>query len=313
MKMELSKRSLLSKESFKKAGDYIKNHGRELEKARFAYIFENSNVEDIYRELKKYQNSDGGFGHGLESDFRLPDSSPIASTIAFQILDEISNSDNKLALIYEAISYFEDNFDSDRMGWYTVSSEVNNYPHAPWWNFNHDDGMTVIDKSWGNPSAEIIGYLYKYKEYVKMLDLEELIDNTLNYFFEKKEFTSEHEVYCYIRLYKNLPIDKQLTFKNKLENIVHQLVCTNPEEWKNYKPQPVHLADDPDFTFNLNEEDISINLDYLIDKLELKGYIEPNWEWGQYQEVWEEAKREWTGVLTLKTLIILNKYNRIEK
>jgi hypothetical protein len=38
----------------------------------------------------------------------------------------------------------------------------------------------------------------------------------------------------------------------------------------------------------------------------------PTWEWGQYEEVWEIAKVEWAGKITVECLISLDNYNLIE-
>lgn len=95
-------------------------------------------------------------------------------------------------------------FDMHRKGWYSVPSKVNKYPHAPWWEFRDDISMTVIDYSWGNPTAELIGYLYTYRKYLKQLDIYALIQNAITNLNERTEFKSEHEIYSYIRLYNAL-------------------------------------------------------------------------------------------------------------
>ena len=65
----------------------------------------------------------------------------LATTIALQILDEINSSTNDLTL--KAVKYLEHTFIKDRPGWITVPEKVNDYPHAPWWQWTND--QTVID------------------------------------------------------------------------------------------------------------------------------------------------------------------------
>ena len=79
----------LSKTNFQKVVNYIKRNGRELDQRLFSSYFENGTKEDVLKELKKYQNNDGGFGHGIEPDFRSPSSSPIATTMAIEYLEKI--------------------------------------------------------------------------------------------------------------------------------------------------------------------------------------------------------------------------------
>lgn len=304
---------LLSRENFNRVGEHIAHNARELEKARFHYLFGNGSSKEVIDELKKFQNRDGGFGNGLESDFILPDSTPMATLIAFQILDEINDISLAADLIKGGVNYFEREFNKKRNGWYAVSAKVNNYPHAPWWHFNEAEGMTVIDKSWGNPTAEILGYLYKYRSFVNELEIDSLIKYAEDYFINKENINSEHEVYCFLSLYKNLPNENRVKIEGKLTEAIQGLVNVNTKEWDNYVPRPVNFVKDPySKMFGIKAEDIDTNLDYLIDMLSANGYIMPNWQWGQYDESWEVAKKNWIGVLTLGTLVILNNFNRIE-
>ncbi len=302
----------LSKETVKQAKFFISSKGRELEKARFNFLFNNGSSMDVINELKKYQNADGGFGTGLEPDFILPLSSPMATTVAFQIIEEI-NGENADMLVSSGINYFLKTIIDERKGWFAVPNEVNEYPHAPWWNYDLKEGMTVIDKSWGNPSAEIIGYLLKHKELVDESFLDELVDYSINYLLQKEEFNSEHEIYCFIIFYNTLPLKKRNIIEYKLTNAVKGLVCNNPDDWNKYTPQPVHFVKTEDSsTFGIQQKDIDVNLDYIIESLNEEGGILPNWKWGQYDKSWEKAKDEWAGILTLNALKILYNYGRID-
>lgn len=305
---------MLSKDSFNKASKFIKEHGRLLEKAIYEYHFCNGSSEEILNELKKYQNDDGGFGNGLESDFKLPYSSPMATSIAFQHLIKLSDEEKAIDLIRSGIKYFENTFHEERMGWFSVSKEVNDFPHAPWWNYDEKKNMTIIDNSWGNPTAEIIGYLYKYRDLVSKFNVEEFLDFAFNHLNKMDKFPSEHEIYCYLRLYELLPRELSEKIKDKLTIAVKELVCCKREEWDKYVPQPLNFVKSKKSSkFGISDESIEENLDYLIDVIETNGKINPSWEWGNYQLDWEKAKKEWTGVLTLNSLITLDRFNRIER
>lgn len=299
-------------EVFHRAEDHIQTHGRELEKARLDYLFHNGSAQAVVDALKKYQNEDGGFGHGLEPDITMPVSSPMASTIAFQIIGEIGG-ENAETLIGQGIRYFENTFQPERNGWYAVSAEVNDYPHAPWWSYLPDQKLTVIDYSWGNPSAEIIGYLCKYRTYVNKLDMDALLQHAITYLLQKTEFGSEHEIYCFLRMYNELPAENQVLLEEKLTNAIHSLVKTSVADWENYTPQPVHFVQKPGHSmFGITEEAFKTNLDYLLALLNTHSAILPNWEWGQDPEAWQVAQTHWTGVLTVQTLKILRNFDRLE-
>lgn len=304
----------LPKSAFEDASMYILNNGRQLEKAIYLSYFGNQSYLNVLDELSKYQNIDGGFGNGLESDYMLPDSSPLATSVAFQYLSHEVKSQETIDIVKKGIKYFEDTYDLERNGWYAVPKEVNNFPHAQWWTFDEKTFMTVIDKHWGNPSAEIIGYLYRYKEFLSKLDINFLIDKAIKHLNSLEQFESPHEIYCYIRLYRMLPIKYSDKMDDKINFAVQNLVSCNPEEWSNYVPTPLNFIDEPNASnFGIENLLVEKNLDYLIELLLENKVIKPNWQWNDYELDWKKAQKNWTGVLTLKALKTLDKFNRLEK
>ena len=302
----------LSKSILNGLSTYMNTEARPLERSIFNYYFNNSTGDHILDSLEAFQNSDGGFGIGIEPDYKLPQSSPMATSIGLRYLSKLDNSDRAQNMIAKAVKYLETTFDWNRNGWYSVSSKVNNYPHAPWWEFRNDINMTVIDYSWGNPTAELIGYLYKYKEYLKTLDIYSLISYAITNLNQGTEFKSEHEIFCYIRMYNNLDKEFSSQIEDSLKLAVSQLVNINEFEWVNYVPTPLKFIEmDSKNFFGIEGKFIDQNLDYLVDRLEEEGKILPSWKWDKYLEDWEISKREWSGILTLEALLSLSKFNRI--
>ncbi len=76
-----------------KAKQFVINYARPLEGELYRYFFENGAREKVLSELKKYQNPDGGFGHGLEADNWNPLSNPIATNDAIITLYRIDALD----------------------------------------------------------------------------------------------------------------------------------------------------------------------------------------------------------------------------
>ena len=62
----------LSREGLRRAEAFIRGNGRELEKSLFDFYFSGGNKAGVIQSLKSFQNEDGGFGRGLEPDFRMP-------------------------------------------------------------------------------------------------------------------------------------------------------------------------------------------------------------------------------------------------
>lgn len=303
----------LSKEDFIEISSYINKEARDLEKAIFNYYFNDSNGDDILDALEEYQNPDGGFGRGIESDFWLVDSSPMATSIGLKYLHLLSGNARAKEMIAKAIEYLESVFDSKRNGWYSVPDTVNDYPHAPHWEHRSDIGMTVIDYSWGNPSAELVGYLYRYREYLTKLDVLSLLNYAIDKLNEQTEFNSEHEIFCYIRMYNIIDEEYAVQMENSLKLAVSQLINVNEEQWTDYVPMPLKFIEfDSDNFFGIDSKDIDKNLDYIIAELEENKRILPTWEWDEYIDEWEVAKNEWIGSLTLEALLALKKFNRID-
>jgi len=302
----------LTKTLLNKLDNFMNTETRPLEKSIFNYYFNGSSSEPILDSLVEFQNPDGGFGGGIEPDFKLTESSPMATSIGLRHLSAIDNNDRAQKMIIRAVEYLESTFDSSRKGWYSVPSSVNKYPHAPWWEFRKDINMTVIDYSWGNPTAELIGYLYKYKEYLNNLDIYSLINYAITNLNERTDFKSEHEIYCYIRMYNTLGSE----FSNQIEDVlklaVSQLVNINEAEWINYVPTPLKFIEIDSVNYlGLERKLIDLNLDYLLDRLTADGKILPSWQWDKYLEQWEISKVEWMGVLTLEALLSLHKFNEV--
>ena len=302
----------LSKTLLNQLNSYMNTEARPLERSIFNYYFNDSNSDDILDSLEAFQNSDGGFGQGIEPDFKLIHSSPMATSIGLRHLNVIDNNDRAQKMIARAVEYLETAFDSNRKGWYGVPRNVNEYPHALWWEFRDDICMTVIDYSWGNPTAELIGYLYTYKEYLNNLDIYSLIKYAITNLNERTEFKSEHEIYSYIRLYNVLDKEFSSQIEDVLKVAVTQLVNTDESEWIDYVPTPLKFIEmDSKNFFGIERKFIDQNLDYLIDRLEKNGKILTTWQWDKYLEEWEISKIEWMGILTLGALLSLSKFNRI--
>ncbi|MCF2140713.1 MAG: hypothetical protein K9W44_11720 [Candidatus Lokiarchaeota archaeon] len=329
---------ILSKETLEKVRITLFKNARNLEKNFFSFLFENGSPELVLEEITRYQNRDGGFGMGIEPDFHLPQSTSMATSVGLRLLHElkyeinqkmrnggtlISNDlftkienqiDQKIAL---ALHHLITSFDINRRGWYAVRHEINDFPHAPWWHWDELTRMTVIDKSWANPTAELTGYFYHYRNLLPEKQYQEFIEATtkfvIKYFSEKKVFTSEHEIYCAIRLYWLVDESYQKILLSSLKTAVNSLIETDLAKWKDYVPKPLDFVNHPDKNpFEIPIELLNKNIKWYIEKLKKNTQIEPSWQWGQYDTFWNTAKQNWSGILTLNTLRVLRNFNCLE-
>lgn len=300
----------LSDNQLNGAVEFMKSGARPLEKALFAYHFTGGASEAVLTELEKFQNDDGGFGHGLEPDLQLRDSSVIATTIAFQHFREV-NAPSSHPMVARACQYLVSTYDAQHLNWQVTPANVDDAPHAPWWLYDGD-----LQKRPINPRAEIAGYLHDYPEHFPENMRQQVTESVLETLFSHPDTMEMHDLLCYVRLSetRNLPQPTRAAIVEKLKIIVETIVVRDPEQWKSYGLPPLGVIASPDSPFAPSfESEIEQNLNFIIQSQSASGSWEPSWNWGdQWVDAWEGAKREWSGVITLGNLRQLQAFGRTE-
>ncbi len=300
---------MMTKAAHDKAVDYLKTQARPLERALYAYHFESAPAADVLSELAHYQNADGGFGHALEPDMRLADSSVIQTSVAFQRLRDLKTPTDH-PMVVNACRYLLNQYDDSRVDWPTFPANIDDAPHAPWWTLGGD-----LDKSPSNPRAEITGYLHTYASNFPDELRQKVTQSVMDYLMSQPDNMEMHDFLCYLRLLEsdNLPEKIRARLLDKLTRIVNTIVVRDPAQWKAYGLPPLAVISDMDSPFAAAFKDvIPQNLDFIIENQSEAGLWEPNWTWGgMWPEVWEQAKRDWTGVMTLDALVKLRVFHRL--
>jgi hypothetical protein len=119
----------MSTDAIARAGQYVRQHGRDIDQARFAYHFQRATQEELLGVLARYQNADGGFGHALEPDIAAPDSNPFATELALSVCLQAS-IDAAHPLLARAVAYLEQTQDDD--GGWRFAEGIYAHPLAPW-------------------------------------------------------------------------------------------------------------------------------------------------------------------------------------
>jgi hypothetical protein len=302
----------LSRTAFERGKRFIESHGRPLEVARMRFHFDGAPAEDAIAELRAFQNADGGFGHALEPDLRAPESSALATSVAFQVLREIGVMDAE-DVVSPAIDYIVATIDRSHLRWRIIPEEAGNSPHAPWWS---QDGLEENFGSFAlNPTAELLGCLLDYGKNLPSDLVPSLTDKIVERVttLDKMEM---HDFLCCKRLVEavNLSAEVRSKLQYHLARLQPGIVATEPAQWEGYSLRPLQVADQPNGLFYEALQDVvPLNLDYEISKQQDVGSWPVVWSWGgAFPEVWEQAKVEWSGVLTLGTLLTLKRYGRIE-
>ena len=303
----------LSRDKQNAARGFIHDRGRPLERSLFAYHFEEGFQDNVLAELMKFQNPDGGFGHGLEPDFRVPDSSALATSTALQYLRETgAGADN--SLVRKAIEYLLNLYDSEHQLWPIIPLHDNTAPHAPWWAYDPAK-MARWSERRANPGAQIIAHLHYYRSLAPTDFLMECTEAMLFHLESLPDAMEMHDIGCYVFLAetKSLPEHMRTRIVGKIQRAIDCTLARERPQWESYGLKPLSVVASPDSPFAPRiSAEIERNLDYEIERQDADGSWAPNWSWGgAFPKAWNDAEQEWRGVLTLQTLRTLRNFGRL--
>lgn len=302
--------SKLTKENFNNAKDFINQNGRDLEKSLLSYAFENGNAENVLSALSRFQNSDGGFGNSLEPDFRLKDSSPMATSVAFQVFHKL-NLDKDEPIVKSSINYLLETLDKKRSFWFQVPKSVDTVPRAMWWNYKEFKEDVIPLEDWGNPTIELIGWLIKYSGPSQLIeDLKKLAIKNIKLLPDEMEM---HDLLCSLRLLEQLGESEGKEVRDKLKKAAGEVMAKDEKSWSGYGLRPHWVIKTPKSPLYEEYKDVlHKSIAFEINNQKENGGWFPFWEWGNDYPEWGTAKLEWAGVLTLDFLITLKNFDLIE-
>ena len=206
--------------------EYVVRNARPLDVARFRHLVHGGSAQDVVAELEAYQNTDGGFGWGLEPDFRMPDSSAIATWVALQLLIDLGIN-SEADIVKRALAYVAASYDADVGGWPPVPAAVNDYPHASWWHYKADEGGTQIHRTPWNPTAALAGYLWHFGVSGPPSPAD-LIDGAIEYLRGRAASDLEmHELGTFVQLANSVPADAYPDLRPLVTVAVNRIVNTN--------------------------------------------------------------------------------------
>ena len=297
----------LSMPAQQRAINFILEYGTNLQREQYLYFFADSSASNVMAALEHYQNTDGGFGHGLEADLRSKHSSVIATTIALQILQSIDALDSTLAR--DALYYLINAYDGQN--WQNITAVCNDAAHAPWWDYASQQHQIQSLGFVANPTAEIISYLLTYN--AMGTEFPALLDRAVEYISQSD--LEMHELMCFDRLYENAHLDekyRKALLPHLLSN-AYNLVKTQPRDWEEYCLTPLTVIAGPQSIYvDFFKDVLERNFKFQIKRQNDDGSWSPNWSWGgQYPATWRKVETEIKADLTLKFLLQLQKFGRL--
>ena len=307
----------LSHEAFGRARQFLVAQARPLERALFEHRFEGAAVGGVLAELTHFQNEDGGFGQALEPDLRTPSSSALATGIGLRMLRELRCPTGH-PMVDKAVAYLIATYDDETQVWPVVPSDTNSFPHAPWW---HDEDGSLVQLFDGFriiPRALIVGSLHHFSALVPTNWLDGVTEETVRY-IEMVEVLgggggSDLEYVISLAETNSFPQYYAARLKTRIKKAIPAAVVRDPTKWGSYCVPPLRIVPSPkSLGADLIQNELQMHLDYQIAHQTPEGTWDPIWSWGNsYPEVWEQAKLEWRGHLTLEAVTQLRAFGRIE-
>ena len=283
---------------FEKAVQFIWGNARLLERAVYAYRFEQAPAERILSVLKTYQDADGGFGQALEPDLRAPQSQPLFVEFGLRLLYECKLRDAELA--YRVCDFLALHADLQQ-GIPTIFPSSQNYPRAAHWN---DPGaqQRSLDRLIGLVGlANWQGIQHPWLQQAVESCFETLI---------KTHYTEAHTLqnaFCLLESLPDRPETPALFDRLGRELLKAEFFCAEAPV-SGYCLTPLHFASRPDsFCRRLFTEK---QLDGHLKQLEGEQDQDGGWPIA-WQPPSEAAKCEWRAFRTLDALSTLHAYGRI--
>jgi len=269
----------IDEKQIKKIKEFIFKNGRLLERRLFSFFFENGKKDAVIKALVAYQNTDGGFGNGIEPDILCPDSTAIGAETAMYILDLLEYVNNEITdQLFNWIIK-----EQNEEGYINhPPKNMYNYPFQEWWSGPDELRIFALSgflKKWGLNDAE---FFKKVKYFYSNSSLPE-------------EFTFYH--YPYFIYLKYLGDNKEE--KKMLQQITNQFPSIIEKNKEHYPLFGRHWYHALDILDKKTVEDEANNFfNGLKDDGGLK-IIYQNFPW-------------WRPIWTLDGLILLKKSGMIE-
>jgi hypothetical protein len=278
------------KDLFERAEEFIWRNARLIDRRLFELHFKSGSSQAVLSALQAYQNEDGGFGNALEPDIRCPESQPVPSQLALEIMDTAGFDDAIAGRICDYLL----SITTEEGGVPFVLPSARGYPRAPWWNTEDNPPASL------NPTATLCGLLHKH-------NIEhEWLGKATGYCWKKIPRISpeeKHELGCILMFLRYAPERERA--ENEMKRLVKHLLASGLVAeagmegyvWKaiDWAPYP----DDP-LRVHFSEDEIKANLEELAAGQGEDGGWTITWD-----PISPGCEMEWRGWVTVNALLKL--------
>ncbi len=302
--------------TFENARNFIYRSARPVDLARWQYHFEHGSTDAVLQALGAYQNADGGFGHGLEADYLNPDSTPMQTWAATEILHEIGFTDAAHPITAGVLRYLESgaDFDAAYNQWRNTVPSNNDHPHAIWW---EDNGKGEFRY---NPTAALAGFLVRFADRESALFEKgcAIVREAVDWFTAQEPFEEMHVTGCFIRLYEYLcEAEVTLTdmerFRERLMQQVRHNICAEPQKWgMEYVTKPSEFIRSRESMFYADNAALAeAECDFIIQSQLPDGAYPVTWQWWTDYKEFEVAANWWKASFLIRNMNYLKAFGKL--
>ena len=300
---------------FDKARAFMYRNARPLELALWQYHFEGGSAENVLHALSFYQNEDGGFGHALEADNWNPNSSPLTTQTAADILFTV-DAPREHPLVQNALRYLDSgkDFDAAHRQWPGSIPTNNDHPRAIWWTYEADKEAFRY-----NPTAALAAFILRYADrdsalYAKGLAIAQ---EAVDWLLAQEPFADKHVLYLFMQLAecaKGHAIDGLDRLTERIHLQAPLCVCTDLSKYGvEYVDRPTDLIDGPQHPCY---PDIAAAADaecqFLINSQLADGSWPVPWKWwNEFTDEFAVAANWWKGHIVVKHIRYLKNFGKL--
>ena len=319
---------MLSREAVDRARAFVGEHGRPLERARFAQVVDGGPLEPVVEELTAFRADGGGFGGALEPDARTPEASVLAALTALDIL-RMHGAPGDHPLVAEICGWLADHAEADPLGrvvWPFLPPAAQSSPHAPWWDQAEAGQLAETFAGFlANPGLALTAHLFRHAAAAPAEAARAGVDQALLDALSEQalllavtgfpaEEVNAHDAAAHLVGEMAVPSGVRESWRTYLESVLPQRIMQREEEFAAYGIHPLWIAPTPDHPLaELVRPQIDLAADQVIASQRPDGSWEPFWDWGGwFPDDWAVARREWQGSLVVRNLAALRAWGRVE-
>lgn len=292
------------------AKHFIMGNARPLERAFYSQHFEHGAKGAVIEELRKFQNSDGGFGHGLEADNWNPNSNPIATNDAIMTLHRLRAAAEAGDMTAGIIRYLlsHDSFDEGRRRWLFAIETNREYPHAIWWEKSGDGLMGY------NPTVSLAAFVICFGGRAPYY--EEILRDAFQYLNQQADVGGD-ELKCYLLCYELLAesgitdVVDLAELKRLIQERLERAICKDTEKYG-----VEYVSCPSDFFMDPRPEFMNANIRALVaaEKNALAriqkddGGFDISWQWHTPYPEFEQARQWWRAKITMDKMLFDHNY-----